>query len=490
MSTTTDTDIGVVCATPRSVHAAQPLRRSPLTRLLIVSNRLPVTAAIAGGRVALRSSAGGLATGLCGPHARSGGLWFGWPGTTDPSAENHDRDLARAFAGRRIVPIPLDAEEVREFYDNVSSGVIWPVFHDRLDRLPLRPARWDVYERVNARFADAVAAAYEPGDVVWVHDYQLMRVPALLRERLPNARIGFFLHTPFPALEIFETLPTRNELLEGMLGADLVGLHTTRYAANFDAAVLRVLGLGTDRDGVISVGSRAVRVGAFPMGVDATMFAERARSPAVQTITAALHASAQQLLVGVDRLDYSKGIPRRLLAFEDLLVRYPELRGRLRLVQVAVPSRRGVRAYRRFRREVEQLVGHINGTFATPTWTPIQYIHASVTPDTLVALYRAAAVMLVTPVRDGMNLVAKEFVASRVDEDGVLVLSEFAGAAEELTAAIRINPYDVRGLADAMHSALTMDESERRRRMRSMRGQVMENDVHAWAERFLAALAS
>lgn len=475
---------------PRAISFPLPPQERRVARLLIVSNRLPVTAARSGQRVTLRSSTGGLATGLCGPHRRSGGLWFGWTGAVKPAAEGRAANLARVLAARRIVPIALSAEEVREFYDRVSSGVLWPVFHDRLDRLPLRPPRWDVYERVNARFADAVAAAYEPGDVVWVHDYHLMRVAALLRERLPDARIGFFLHTPFPAPDLFETLPNRAALLAGVLGADVVGFHTARYASNFTAAVSRVLGLRVARDAVTSADGRVVRIGAFPMGVDAAAFDERARSREVESAVASLEVPGQQLLVGVDRLDYSKGIPRRLLAFEELLVRHPEYRERLRLVQVAVPSRRGVRAYKRFRREVEEHVGHINGRFATPLWTPIQYIHASISPETLVALYRAAAVMLVTPVRDGMNLVAKEFVASRIDDDGVLVLSEFAGAAEELTAAIRINPYDVPGLADAMHAALAMDEAERHRRMRGMREQVTRNDVHAWAERFLAVLTS
>lgn len=458
-------------------------------RLLIVSNRLPVTVSVRGTRVAVRPSSGGLASGLGGPHARARGLWFGWPGTTDAIADVHERELSRVFAERRIVPVMLDPEEVHDFYDELSSGVLWPVFHDRLDRLPLHPPRWEVYERVNARFADAVAAEYEPGDVVWVHDYHLMRVPALLRERLPEAHIGFFLHVPFPASDLFETLPPREDLLKGVLGADLVGFHTSRYAENFAAAVSRVLGLPADADGAITLDHRRVRLGAFPMGVDAARFIELAGSAAVESTTTALKATAHQLMVGVDRLDYSKGIPRRLLAFEELLTRHPDLRGRLRLVQVAVPSRKRVSAYQRFRREVDELVGRINGAFATPTWTPIQYIHGNVSPEMLVALYRAAAVMLVTPVRDGMNLVAKEFVASRVDEDGVLVLSEFAGAAEELTSAIVINPYDTRVLSDAMYFALTMDEPERRQRMRRMRESVLASDVHVWAERFLAVLS-
>ena len=459
-------------------------------RLLIVSNRLPVTISTKGSQLRLRASSGGLATGLTGPHDRSRGLWFGWPGTTEEETGKFRQEMTQAFSARRIVPVWLDPTEVQEFYDHVSSAVLWPIFHDRLDRIPLRAPDWGVYERVNVRFADAVAAAYQPGDMIWVHDFHLLRLPALLRDRLPNARIGFFLHIPFPAADVFETLANRGDLLLGMLGADVVGFHTDRYVENFHSAVSRVLDLHETERGIFTIDGRRVRVDAFPMGVDAASFDSLARTPGVETATAALRATASQLIVGVDRLDYSKGIPRRLLAFEQLLTQHPEFRGRLRLMQVAVPSRRSVPAYQRFRREVDELVGRINGAFATPTWTPIHYIHAGVSPETLVSLYCAAAVMLVTPVRDGMNLVAKEFVASRFDGDGVLVLSEFAGAARELRTAVLINPYDISGLADALHTALTMDEDERRRRMRVMRGRVLTHDVHAWADEFLGALAS
>jgi trehalose 6-phosphate synthase/phosphatase len=461
-----------------------------VARLLIASNRLPVTVSVCGSRLDICPSSGGLATGLIGPHERAGGLWFGWPGCTDIANNVCPDQMASAFSSRRIVPIWLDETEVHEFYDNVSSGVLWPVFHDRLDRVPLRTPHWDVYEHVNTRFADTIAAAYQPGDVIWVHDFHLLRLPALLRERLPNARIGFFLHIPFPAADVFETLPPRRQLLAGMLGADVIGFHTDRYVENFTGTVTRMLGVRASEDGMLRVANRHVRIGAFPMGIDAAEFDALARSRAVESATNTLRATTPQLLVGVDRLDYSKGIPRRLLAFEKLLSDHPELRNRIRLVQVAVPSRHRVRAYQRLRREVEQLVGRVNGSFGTPTWTPIHYIHAGVSPETLVALYRAATAMLVTPVRDGMNLVAKEFVASRFDCDGVLILSEFAGAARELTAAVQIHPYDVAGLADAMYAALTMSDVERRRRMKRMRDCVLTHDVHAWAAGFLSALTS
>ena len=315
-----------------------------------------------------------------------------------------------------------------------------------------------------------------------------MRVPALLRQRIPDARIGFFLHIPFPNPEIFFTLPTRQWLVEGLLGADLIGFHTRRYHGHFRAALRRLFALETDRNDLVTWRDRQVRIGVFPMSVDARDFARRAADAEVIAKQAEYTKPDERLLIGIDRLDYSKGIPRRLLAIERLLQLHPEWREKVRLIQVAVPSRDNVGAYRRFKREVESAVGRINGEFATPNWTPIQYIHRSVPSTTLVALYRAADVMLVTPVRDGMNLVAKEFPASRIDDDGVLVLSEFAGAAEELRDAVIVNPYDIDGTAESIHRALTMPAEERSRRMRGMRATVLSHDVHRWVESFLAAL--
>ena len=457
-------------------------------RLLIVSNRLPVTVRVADGRATVRRSVGGLATGLRTPHERSGGLWIGWPGTTEAMPQAVRADVEKQLTELRTVPLALDAREISTFYEHISNGVLWPICHDRVDQLPLSVDGWDVYESANARYADAVAEHYQPGDVVWVHDYHLMRVPALLRQRIPDARIGFFLHIPFPNPEIFFTLPTRRWLVEGMLGADLIGFHTRRYHGHFRAVLRRLFSVEADRDDVIRWKDRPVRIGVFPMSVDAADFAKRASAPEVLAKVAEYRRPDERLLVGIDRLDYTKGIPRRLLAVERLLTAHPEWKERVRLIQVAVPSRDNVGAYRRFRREVEAVVGRINGEFATPNWTPIQYIHRSVTSTVLLALFRAADVMLVTPVRDGMNLVAKEFPATRVDNDGVLVLSEFAGAADELRDALIVNPYDIEGTAESIHRALTMEASERSRRMHALRATVLHYDVHRWAASFLGAL--
>jgi len=460
------------------------------SRLLIVSNRLPVTFVREHGSLVLRRSSGGLATGLRGPHDESGGLWIGWPGRLGAMSAAERRSVEQQLADERVVPVEISEREEKMFYGSISNSVLWPLCHDRLDQLPLRIEGWEEYGRVNARFAEITAREYRDGDLIWIHDYHLFQAPALVRERLPNAPIGFFLHIPFPTPEIFLTLPGRRALLEGMLGADLIGFHTRRYLGHFAAVLRRLYGVEMDRNDTINWRGRQVKLVVAPMGIDAAHFSERAGSSEVDTERREMRAMGQHLIVGIDRLDYTKGIPRRLLAIEQLLLRHPEWMEKVTLVQLAVPSRGDVGSYQRSRSEIEGLVGRLNGRYGTATWTPIHYLYRSVTDTTLLALYRAADVMLVTPVRDGMNLVAKEFAASRVDEDGVLVLSEFAGASAELTDALIINPYDVDGMADAVHEALTMPARERRDRMRRLRTHVMENDVHRWVAGFLDQLRS
>ena len=463
-------------------------------RLLIASNRLPLTVTDEGCGLTIQPSIGGLATGLRRVHERSGGKWIGWPGSTEHLDCVAQSEMMRQFEAQRVVPVTLSTSEERDLYDDIANGALWPVFHDRLDLVSIEPNGWSAYESVNERFADALAAEYRPGDIVWVHDYHLLRVPALLRDRIPDVRIGFFLHIPFPHWDLFSTLPARRELLIGMLGADVIGFHTTSYRNNFAHTIDRVLGLPVITDGTVlrlTWEERSVQLGVHPMGIDADAFEAQARSnPQSIMQTLEFRTNGMRSLLGVDRMDYSKGLTQRLLAFERLLADNPRWRARVRLVQVAVPSRQRVAAYRRYRREVEALVSRINGRFGTPTWTPVLHLHQSFPSEQLVALYRAADVMLVTPLRDGMNLVAKEFVASRIDGDGILILSEFAGAAEQLTDAIHINPYDVRNVAAAMNTALTMPRAERRLRMMRMRAHVHAQDVHWWANNFLRALTT
>jgi trehalose 6-phosphate synthase/phosphatase len=387
------------------------------------------------------------------------------------------------------VAVDLSADEIRRFYAGFSNGVIWPLFHYLLDRVPLDAHEWRAYEAVNRKFADATVAVARADDFIWVHDYQLMLAPAMIRERLPDARIGFFLHIPFPAFEVFRLLPWRRRLLTGLLGADLVGLHTSDYARHCVTALEHLMHLEF-RDGRSEFLGRQVRVAAFPMGIDADHFASLASSDTVEQRSAAIRAEAgdRQLLVGVDRLDYTKGIPRRLLAYDRLLQWRPDWRETVRFVQVAVPSRGEVENYRTFHREVNAPVGQINGRSSTVESVPVHYLHRSIPEGELIALYRAAHAMVVTPLRDGMNLIAKEFVASRVDEDGVLILSEFAGAAGELRESLVVNPYDLDAVAEAMERALTMPRDERLLRMQALRERVAAFTVHDWVARFLEAL--
>ena len=462
-----------------------------LNRLLIVSNRLPYALRLAGDSVHFDAAAGGLASGLRPWHARSKGLWIGWPGDLSACTPVQRAHAERELHDRHIVPVHLSGDQIDRYYHGFANRVLWPLFHYLIDRVPVDAAGWDAYREVNDIFAAVAASQYRPGDTIWVHDYQLMLVPHLLRQRLPEARIGFFLHIPFPSSEVFRIVPWRKQILEGLLGADLLGFHTHAYLRHFVASLLHVSGVEADIDRV-RVGSREIHLGVYPMGVDAQRFTTLARDPdvAARAATIKRDAGGRSILLGVDRLDYTKGIPRRLQAVERLLERNPHLSDEIRYIQVAVPSRGEVDSYQRFKRQVEEGVGRINGACGTLRSTPVHYVQQSVSEKELAALYLAADVMLVTPLRDGMNLVAKEFVAARVDEDGVLMLSEFAGAASELDGAVVVNPYDVDSVAETLVRSLAMSIDERRARMRSLRRRVAEYDVHTWAADFLAHLAT
>jgi trehalose 6-phosphate synthase/phosphatase len=458
-------------------------------RVLIVANRLPVTVRNAPEGVELVPSSGGLATGLRPWHERSDGVWFGWPGDCSETTTANGTPVDENLQAARMIPVHLSANQVDGYYYGFANQVLWPLFRYSVDRVPVDAAGWAEYQDVNETFATEVAREYRPGDIIWVHDYHLMLLPALLRQRLPRARIGFFLHVPFPSPEVFRVLPSRREILHGVLGADLVGFHTFGYMRHFMMSLLHVGGIEPDVDRV-RVGEREVKVGVFPMGVDAASFATLALDPQVRARVDAIrrHAAGRRIILGVDRLDYTKGIPRRLQAIAEVLTREPALRDRMRYLQIAIPSRGGLDSYERFRRDVEETVGRLNGSYGTLQSLPIHYVHQTVSLQELVALYCAADVMLVTPLRDGMNLVAKEFAASRVDEDGVLVLSEFAGAATELQGAVTVNPYDVHTMADSICRGLSMPVEERRARMHALRRRVCDHDVFVWADRFVQQL--
>ncbi len=461
-----------------------------MPRFLIVSNRLPVTVTPTEEGYELKQSSGGLATAMAGLGAEAERLWIGWPGDTAALAEEARNRLDQELLAQDLAPVHLSAADVQGFYEGFSNGVLWPLFHYQIERVNTDAWRdWEAYESVNRQFAEAVAAHWQEGDRIWIHDYQLMLVPQMVRELLPHATIGFFLHIPFPSLEVFRTLPWRSQVVEGLLGADVIGFHTYGYQRHFASCLLRMMGLEVEVDEFQWHG-RSIRLGSFPISIDTADFMHRASEPAAEEAAARLvsRTPGVKLLLGVDRLDYSKGLPRRFCAVEHLLEIDPSLEGKFRFVQVAVPSRTNVESYAQYRREIDELVGRINGRFSTTDWAPIQYLYRSVSPEELVALYRAADVMVVTPLRDGMNLVAKEFVACRTQEDGVLVLSEFAGAAWELGQAMMVNPYNVHETALALRRAILMEPAEQRTRMVPMRARVREWDVHAWLRSFAAAL--
>ncbi|HYQ02723.1 MAG TPA: bifunctional alpha,alpha-trehalose-phosphate synthase (UDP-forming)/trehalose-phosphatase [Polyangiaceae bacterium] len=459
-------------------------------RLILVANRLPVSVDLSDGHVNVQDSAGGLATGMRGLSKQEQTSWIGWPGGM-PDNDEQRAELERKLSEHSARPVYLSTQEAERFYEGMSNSVIWPLFHYLVDRLPLFVQNFAEYRAVNERFADVVCAQATEDDSIWIHDYHLLLLPQLLRERLPRARIGFFLHIPFPSSEIFRLLPHREELLNGMLGASVIGFHTFAYARHFSNALLGNLGIEPELDRV-DVDGRNVSIGVFPMGIDVAAFERLAADPELPERISALRRAqnVEQLILGVDRLDYTKGIPRKLLAMERLLERSPQYRGKVRLLQIAVPSRENVAEYKSLRADVEGLVGRINGSSGSLHDAPIHYLYQPVAQTELVASYRAAEIMAVTPLRDGMNLVAKEYVASRIDGDGVLVLSELAGAASELGEALTVNPYDVESLASTLDRALTMPETERRERMAALRDKVRARPVQLWARQFVSTLES
>ena len=470
-----------------SSHARPAAHDTCGGRLLLVSNRLPITLVDSGDRVCVGRSSGGLATGLTHVQRRCDAKWIGWTGLSDAPSPSLRGDIDTRLRRERMLPVHLARRDVTRFYHRFSNGVLWPLLHD-VEPGPHDASDWETYRSVNARFADAIVRELKVGDLVWVHDYHLMLVPRLVREQCPWARIGFFLHTPFPEPELFGRLPQAAVLLDGLLGSDAIGMHTDEYVQRFIAAVDSTR-LYRTRHHVIHDRRRPVVVFASPMSIDAAEFGAIAGRAGVAADAVRLRGTGP-LFVGIDRLDYTKGIPERLRAFERLLERDSALLGRARLLQIAVPSREAVSAYQRVRVEVEGTVRRINERWATAEWSPVDYRYTSIDQTSLVALYRAADVMLVTPIRDGLNLVAKEFVASRVDNDGVLILSDRAGAAAELRTALLVDPTDEFALTDAYGAALNMLPAERRVRMRHMRLRVTAHDIYRWADSVLGMLAA
>lgn len=455
---------------------------------VVIANRLPVDRHVGpDGTTSWNTSPGGLVTALEPVMRRAGGAWIGWHGAADERLRPFDHD------GLRLVPVHLTGQEVKEYYEGFSNGTLWPLYHDVVAPPEFHREWWDSYVTVNERFAQRAAKVARKGAVVWVQDYQLQLVPQMLRDLRPDLRIGFFLHIPFPPAELFQQLPWRRQILEGLLGADLVGFQLPGAAQNFVRLVRQRVGHKTHRDTVYLPDGRSVNARAYPISIDAAGFEELARKPEVIARAAEIRASLgnpRHVLLGIDRLDYTKGLRQRLRAFGELITEGSVHVDDAVFVQVATPSRERVDQYRILRDDIDRLVGRINGNVGRIGQQPVTYLHASYPREEMAALYLAADVMVVTPLRDGMNLVAKEYVACRYDDDGALVLSEFAGAAAELRQAFRVNPYDINGMKDALMAALDAPERDLNRRMRAMRKQVIENDIDAWATRFLDELGS
>jgi trehalose 6-phosphate synthase/phosphatase len=486
---------------PSHPHRSDTGAKDPPThvpgRLLVVSNRLPFAVEFEGDEVRSRRTVGGLVSGVDGYlHARAEagsveGAWVGWPGV---AVDEGDRARVRAAirAEQGAFPVFLDGDDVARFYDGFCNGTLWPLLHYFPALVRLEERDWAAYVRVNERFRDAVLEALEPGDTVWVHDYQLMLLPGLLRAARPDVPIAYFLHVPFPAFEVFRILPDAwsRALIHGVLGADVVGLHTLDYVRHFLRSAERLAGVETSA-GEVRHGSRVTSVDAFPIGIDFAKFATAAEQP---DVTAALEAlrgplGERRVVLSVDRLDYTKGICGRLAAFELFLERSPAWRGRVTLVVIAVPSRERVESYQLMRTQIEQAVGRINGRFGSVAWAPVVYQFRALDFADLAALYLRADVALVTPLRDGMNLVAKEYLATRADESGVLVLSDTAGAARELGEAILVNPYHPEGLSEAIGRALELPVSEQRASNRIMRARLRRYDVARWGNEQFERLA-
>jgi len=485
-------------------------------RLLIVSNRLPFTAIEQEGDLTLAPSSGGLVSGLTaylnsrkqasggppadspplpaldGPHAANGVaqsyLWLGWPGAT--VAEDKQDALKAKAAEFNAYPVFIAEDEMEDFYHGFCNSTIWPLFHYFSMITYYHQDQWETYRRVNERYADAVMQVIRPNDVVWVHDYQLMLLPALILERVPDAQIGFFLHIPFPGFELFRCLPRKwgSEILEGMLGADLIGFHTHDYTQYFLRSVMRILGYEHNM-GRILFGDRIVRADTFPMGIDFDKYHGAVDSPEAQAeITSLRHSLPDtKIVLSIDRLDYTKGIINRLEGYQTFLDQNPDWRSKVVLTLVVIPSRIGVGQYRETKEHIEEMVGRINGRFGSLDWVPIRYQYTFLPFEQLIALYHAADAALVTPLRDGMNLIAKEYVAASADS-GVLILSEMAGAAKELGEAILINPNSREEIADALLQALEMPAEEQRNRNRAMQDRLKRHNIVWWAEDFIREL--
>lgn len=466
-----------------------------IDRLVIVSNRLPIVIERGDlGEWQVQPGSGGLVTALAPILRDRGGLWIGWPGTVEEVDLDELVAIGSQDAGYMFKPVLLTAEEADQYYFGFSNEIMWPLFHDMHSRCNFDPAYWNMYQAVNRKFTQVIAQNTGMNDYIWVHDYHLMLVAKELRGMGLEHKIGFFLHTPFPPLDIYMKLPWRSQILEALLEYDLVGFQTRRDRNNFIQCVEALIkGIHYDarrQVSTITVLNREIKVGIFPISIDFKEFARQAAAKSVAERASQLYEAIPncQIILGVDRLDYSKGIPEKLRAFRNALERFDDLHGNVSLVQIVVPSREDIPEYQGLKAEIEGLVSEINGKFTQSGWIPIHYIFRSLDRIELLAYYRSADIALVTPLKDGMNLVAKEYCAAKVDTSGVLILSEFAGAATQLRgSSLLVNPYDIEGAANAIHRAYNMSTDERRSRMRRLRKSIAKRDIFWWLDFFLRA---
>lgn len=459
-----------------------------MSKTIIVSNRLPVKVKLEGSELQLLPSEGGLATGLGSVYQQGDNVWIGWPGLEVSVPEQQQR-IADELDERNLKAVFLTQEEINLYYEGFSNEVLWPVFHYMSTYAKYEQSYWQCYQQVNQKFAEAVMEVIRPGDQVWIQDYQLLLLPALIRERQPDSSIGFFLHIPFPSFELFRLIPWREQLLSGMLGADLIGFHTYDDVRHFISSATRIVSASASAN-VVMLNEATTVVDSFPIGIDYDKFQRLTGDPDVVDQLNQLRPNfgGCRVILSIDRLDYSKGILQRLKAFEALLVDHPEYLEKVVLYMVVVPSRDNVPQYKELHDEIDKLVGNINATYRTQTWHPIHYFYRSFDIQTLVALYQLAEVALITPMRDGMNLVCKEYVACRTEHDGVLILSEMAGAAAELHESLIVNPNDIRSIEDSIVMALTMPRAEQERRMKQLRYVVSKFNVRHWVKIFFDKL--
>ena len=458
-------------------------------KLIIVSNRLPVTVLKKKSKFSFQPSVGGLVTGVSSLDMSQEQIWIGWPGITlsGYSTKSDSIELKEKLSKQNYHPVFLKRNDFENYYRGFCNEIIWPLFHYFVQYANYEKSYWDSYKRVNEAFSQEVLEVANDDDIIWIHDYHLMLLPELIRKKMPKVKIGFFLHIPFPSSEIFRLIPWCGEILEGLLGADLIGFHTFDYARHFLESVRRVLGYEHTL-GQITLGNHAVKVDTFPMGIDYQKFSQAPEQKEVQLSISKLSENIKEsykVILSIDRLDYTKGIPERLEAFDNFLDRNPNYKGKVVFIVVAVPSRIEVEHYRLLKEQVDNLAGRINGKHGTIGWTPIWYMYRSFDFTELTALYSIADVLFLTPLRDGMNLVAKEYVATRKNEDGVLILGEMAGTAKELGEALIINPNDLQGTSNALKAAIKMPIDEQKRRMKSMQGRLERYDVKRWAHDFI-----